>query len=93
MWLGEKLLHANFVQAEVYYVPFVHTVQHWFYYSDVFMGGIMIFLEMATFQQIKWDNEGNIEIVIYTSTSGIQYFCLHELFTKVCDMYVNSTVQ
>ena len=40
-------------------------------------------LEIGSFQHIKWDREGTIEIVICTTTEGVHYCGLHELFTKV----------
>ena len=38
---------------------------------------------VGSFQRIKWDREGTKEIVIYTSTDGVHYCGLHELYTKV----------
>jgi len=43
---------------------------------------------LGSFQHIKWDREGTKQIVIYTSTSGIHYCGLHELYSKVC-LYVS----
>ncbi|XP_065903302.1 uncharacterized protein [Dysidea avara] len=44
---------------------------------------------VGSFQHIKWDREGTKEIVIYTSTSGIHYCGLHELYSKI----LQSTVE
>ena len=40
-------------------------------------------LGVGLFQRIKWDRGGTKEIVIYTSTEGVHYCGLHELYTKV----------
>ena len=43
-------------------------------------------LGAGSFQRIKWDKEGTKEIVIYTSTEGVHYCGLHELYTKVINV-------
>ena len=47
---------------------------------------VLSLLGVGSFQRIKWDKEGTKEIVIYTSTEGVHYCGLHELYTKVISM-------
>ena len=72
-------------------IPIYSTTVYYFYRSNLFIvvPWLLVVIGIGSFQQIKWDRQGTKEIVIYTSTSGIHYCGLYELFSKVCDMYMN----
>ena len=56
----------------------------------MFIHAFHIFTGVGSFQRIKWDREGTKEIVIYTSTDGVHYCGLHELYTKVMNVCMYS---
>ena len=63
-------------------------------YSAVHVADAHLFISSlgGSFQHIKWDREGTKEIVIYTTTEGVHYCGLYELFTKVLNLHITFSI-